>query len=255
MPWSDKGIKGSWIASSAVIHPSVRLGKGLYIGANVVIHENTIIADRVAIHDNSVIGRPKHRPGQPMEYSDGYTIVREDTVIGTNVTIYTGTDIGRRVLVGDGVRIREDCVVYDDSIVGSNSTFQKLVRMGRRSRVIDLSHITNSVIIGNDVFISTGVLTMDDNSFAGKNQNDTNLYAPKIENGAAIGGGAILLPGVIVRKNAIVGAGSVVTKDVEEGTTVMGVPARRKHDIGFDGTPGAPSHAQLGRRPITFDPD
>ena len=226
MAWAEK-YKG--VASTAEIHPTAVIGEGVSIGRNVVIYPHTEIRDGATIYDNSVIGRPTHRAGHNPSFG-ATTVIGQDSVIGSDCTIYTGTWIGKNVLVGDGVRIRENCEITAECIIGSNCTFQNDVVMLPRSRVIDLSHITAGVIIGEGAFVSTGVLTMNDDSFNGNNaEGDSTLNAPKIGAGASVGGGAVLLPGVNVGNGAVVAAGSIVTKDVAAGTTVMGVAAKRRY--------------------------
>lgn len=254
--WSRKNYPRNNIAGTAVISPRVTLGERITIGFGAVIYPHTTIADGVYIGDNAVIGRPTMRPGMKSELNVGVRIGR-DSVIGSSVTLYEGVKIGERVLIGDGVRLRERCSIHDDCIVGSNSTFQRDVIMLEGSRVIDLSHMTNDVIIGRGAFVSTGVLTMDDDSFAGNNPNgDTRLNPPHIWHGASVGGGAILLPGVNVGENGVVAAGAVVTRNVPDGATVMGVPAKEKHDLGYHGVPGSPSHGLLHTAPaFTLEED
>ena len=238
MAWANKTLQaGQVVAASAEINPDAKLGRGITIGRNVVIYQNTDIRDGVTIYDNTVIGRPPHRPGSFAKGHDRLnpTVIGEGSVIGSGTTIYAGTWIGKNVLIGDGVRIRENCEIQTDCIVGSNCTFQNDVIMLFTSRVIDLSHITAGVVIGQGAFVSTGVLTMNDNSFAGNNSaGDAELNAPKIGPGASIGGGAILLPGVVIGEGAVVAAGAVVTKDVLSYTTVMGVPAKRRYEQPVD---------------------
>ena len=210
--------------------PKALVGKNVTIGKNVVLYDGVVIDDDVTIYDNSIIGRPAHRPGHSQFFSSERTYIGPGSVIGSGTTIYTGTWIGKNVLIGDGVRIRENCEIMAECIVGSNCTFQNNVIMFPRSRVIDLSHITAGVLIGENAFVSTGVLTMNDDSFNGNNaEGDTTLNAPQIGAGASVGGGAVLLPGVIVGHSAVVAAGAIVTKDVEAGTTVMGVAAKRRY--------------------------
>ena len=247
--WGRKNYPKNNVAGTAVIAPGVVLGENITIGFGAVLYPGTHVKDGVYIGDYAVIGRPTMRPGMKSEMN---TVVHigEDSVIGSHVTLYEGVRIGKRVLIGDGVKLRERCSINDDCIVGSNCTFQRDVIMLEGSRVIDLSHMTNDVIIGRGAFVSTGVLTMDDDSFAGNNQDgDTRLNPPHIWHGASVGGGAILLPGVNVGEGAVVASGAVVTKNVAEGSTVMGVPAKEKHDLGYHGTPGAPSHALLHTAP------
>jgi acetyltransferase-like isoleucine patch superfamily enzyme len=247
--WGRKSYPKNIIAATAVIAPSAVLGERIAIGFGAVIYPGTHIHDNTYIGDHAVIGRPAVRPKRQPETNSPVSI-GEGSVIGAHAVLYEGVRIGRRVLIGDGAKLRERCSIHDDCIVGSNCTFQRDVIMREGSRVIDLSHITNGVIIGEGAFVSTGVLTMDDDSFAGNNQSgDSHLNPPRIWRGASVGGGAILLPGVNVGEDAVVAAGAVVTKNVADGSTVMGVPAREKHDLGYDGTPGAPSHALLHSAP------
>ncbi len=193
------------------------------VAETAVVYPGVTIEDDVTIFPGAVIGRPARRPGAAPVHANIYrTVIGAGSIIGCNAVIYEGVSLGRTVLIGDGATIRERCVIGDNSIVGNNCTFQNDVHMGKNSRVIDLSHITADVHIGDNVFISTGVLTMNDNSM----NKGGSLAPPFICDGAMIGGGAILLPGVDIGTEAIVAAGAVVTKNVEHETRVQGVPAR-----------------------------
>lgn len=220
----------------------VRVEQGVTFIGDVVLGEG------VYIYPGSVIGKPMHRPGSAPGFS-GPVSIGDGTIIGAGVTIYTGVLVGPNVLIGDGVRIRENCTISGDCIVGSNCTFQNDVFMEAGSRVVDLSHITAGVLIGRGAFVSAGVMTMNDDSFAGNHNGDPDLRPPFIAPYASVGGGAILLPDVTIGRNAVVASGAVVTRDVQPDTVVMGVPARRKHDLGYDGTPGTPSHGDLHTAP------
>jgi acetyltransferase-like isoleucine patch superfamily enzyme len=145
------------------------------------------------------------------------------SVIGANAVLYRGVALGRNVLIGDGATIRENSIVDDNSIIGNNVTMQNSVYVGRNSRVLDLSHITAHVSIGDNVFISVSVMTMNDNSMAQGGE----LLPPQIFDGARVGGGALILPGVAIGENALVAAGSVVTKSVDANIRVQGIPAKR----------------------------
>jgi len=183
------------------------------------------VGDGAFIFPGAVIGRPpmgvKSMRIQPSARYSDVTIGR-GSVIGANVVIYAGVDIGDRVLIGDGVTIREDTVIADDAVIGSNSTIQNDVSIGERSRIADLSHVTAGVVIGDDVFWSVGVLSMNDNSMSVKGD----LEPPSVGNSAKIGGGALLLPGVSIGADSTVAAGSVVTHDVPNGERVRGIPAK-----------------------------
>lgn len=210
---------------------------------SVVVYPDVTIEEGVTIFPGAVIGRPPRIAGTVHETPvvNTYTYIGMGTVIGANAVIYQGVQTGTSVLIGDGATIRENCQLHDQSIVGNNCTFQNGVILGARSRVIDLSHITAHVSIGEDSFLSTGVLTMNDNSFARGGE----LKAPYIGHRVRIGGGAILLPGVHVRNDATVAAGSVVTHDVEEGDLVKGIPARSVRDMIVEKKPMEPQPGEV----------
>lgn len=197
------------VDASAIIHPFVTIYPGVWIGPDVEVFEG------------AVIGRPPKVAGivPPKEYIPTTTIGR-GCVIGTNATIYSGVALESDVLIGDGVRIRENSAVGAGSVIGSNSTLQNDVRLGCRVRVVDLSHITAGVTVEDDVFWSVGVLSMNDN------RDGTGLRCMHVGERAFIGGGALLLPGSDVGAGAVVAAGSVVTRPISPGETVRGVPAR-----------------------------
>lgn len=233
---------GSDVAPTAIIAPSAEIGLGTIIHDYVVIEDGVHISSGVEIFPHAVIGRHPRGVGsmanKPADSS--VTFIGRGSVIGTGATLFAGVVLGENVLIGDGTRIRERCTIGPNSIVGSNCTFQNDVQMGQRSRVIDLSHITAGVEIGDDVFISTGVLTMNDNSF----NHGGELLPPSFDTGSSVGGGAVILPGVKIGRHSIVGAGAVVTKSGPDFAIAKGVPAIwRLRPLGDEtGTPGPRPH-------------
>jgi len=90
---------------------------------------------------------------------------------------------------------------------------------------MDGTHLTGRMIVGEDVFISVLVGSMNDNAI-GREGFGSHVAGPHIHDRAVIGGGAMLLPGVVIGCEAIVASGSVVSKSVPAGGSVAGVPAR-----------------------------
>ena len=229
------------IHPTAVVHDSAVIDASAEIGAYAVIGEEVLIGEDVHVFPHAVIGRPPRTAGivPPKEYVPG-VLIGHGCVIGSHAVIYQGVRLAQNILIGDGAKIRENTTIGQDCVIGSNSTLQNDVVLGNRVRVVDLSHITAGVRVGDDVFWSVGVVSMNDN------RNGTGLTAPQIEAKAFIGGGAILLPGVTVGAEAIVAAGSVVTRDVDPRSRVQGVAAKPYytrayddfHDLSYHGTPG-----------------
>lgn len=141
-------------------------------------------------------------------YNPALTEVQEDVTIGT------GSRVGSFTLIHAGARIGAGCTI------GSHCNICHS-QIGDRVSIQTGCHITRGVVVEEDVFIGPGVITLND-----KKMSAGELIAPVIRRGAKIGGGSVLLPGVEIGRNAVVGSGSVVTKSVPDEKTVLGNPAR-----------------------------
>jgi acetyltransferase-like isoleucine patch superfamily enzyme len=134
-------------------------------------------------------------------------------------------------VIPESTNIWQFCVVFPNAKIGVNCNI--------------CSHclIENDVIIGNNVTIKSGVqvwdgIEIEDGVFIGANVTFTNDKYPKSKNsdwkllktkickGASIGAGSTILPGIIIGENAVVGAGSVVTKSIPDNELWLGNPAR-----------------------------
>ena len=145
----------------------------------------------------------------------------ENCVIARDVEVGEGTRIGNFVLIRDTTRIGQGCTI------GSYVDIEGDVIIGNFVSLQSACYITRGVIIEDEVFCGPRIITMNDKRMVYRR---TNLVfersAPRILRGARVGGGSVLLPGVTVGENALVGAGSVVTKDVPNFAIVVGNPAR-----------------------------
>src|SRR5262249_45675171 len=146
--------------------------------------------------------------------------------IGPNAIVYYDVEIGNNTLLGDGASIREKCRIGSFCIISRYVTLNYNSKVGDNTKIMDQTHITGNCIIGNNVFISTMVGTANDNHGGKKGYKEEIIKGPIIEDGAFVGVGASLLPGIRIGKNSIVGAGAVVTKNVEPNNTVLGIPAK-----------------------------
>src|ERR1700749_806601 len=124
------------------------------------------------------------------------------------------------------------CVIGDDVKVGTFVEIQKGARIGNRCKISSHTFICEGVTLEDEVFIGHNVVFTNDRypraTADGKLQTeaDWTCIPTLVKRGASIGSGAVLLCGITIGENAMIGAGSVVTKDVPPGATVAGTPAR-----------------------------
>lgn len=125
------------------------------------------------------------------------------------------------------------CEIGDDVKIGPFVEIQKGVRVGNRCKISSHSFLCEGVVLEDDVFIGHNVTFTNDRYPRATNGNgqlqteaDWNCIATFVKRGASIGSGVTLLCGITIGENALVGAGSVVTRDVPSNTVVAGNPAR-----------------------------
>jgi UDP-2-acetamido-3-amino-2,3-dideoxy-glucuronate N-acetyltransferase len=149
-----------------------------------------------------------------------YQRIAPDVKLGRDVRIY-----GFVNLYG--------CEIGDETKIGTFVEIQKGAKIGDRCKIGSHTFICEGVTIESEVFVGHGVTFINDRypqatNSAGELQTEADwpCQSTVVKRGASIGSGATLLGGITVGENAMIGAGSVVTKDVPPNTTVAGNPAR-----------------------------
>lgn len=145
--------------------------------------------------------------------------IADDVKLGRDVQIYNFVNL-------------YGCEIGDESRIGAFVEIQRGARVGRRVKVSSHTFICEGVEIEDNVFVGHGVIFINDRypravNARGEPQSnvDWRVVATVVRKGASIGSGSTILCGVEIGENAIVGAGSVVTKDVPAGAIVAGNPA------------------------------
>lgn len=129
------------------------------------------------------------------------------------------------------------CEVGDDSRIGAFVEIQKGASIGRRCKISSHTFICEGVTLEDEVFVGHGVMFINDPypraTTGGKLQTDADwkVVPTRIRRGASIGSGAVIMCGVTIGEEALVGAGAVVTRDVPDYAIVAGTPARVKGDV------------------------
>ena len=164
------------------------------------------------------VGYPASRGrGGPLRLGDGARL-RSGTVL------YDASDIGARLQTGHGVIIREECQIGDDVAIWSNSVIDYGCRIGDRVKIHCNCYIAQYSELEDDVFLAPGV-TIANDLYPGDRRSAQLMAGPSIGAGAQIGVNVTILPFVRIGAGALIGAGSVVTRDVPAAVVAFGNPA------------------------------
>ncbi len=153
-------------------------------------------------------------------YSSGRRVIASDVKIGHGVKIYDFVNL-------------YGCEIGDETKIGTFVEIQKGAKIGRRVKVSSHTFICEGVTIEDEAFIGHGVTFTNDlypraTTSSGSLQTDADwkVIPTVVRRGASIGSGSTILCGIEIGEGAIVGAGSVVTKNVPAGMVVAGNPAK-----------------------------
>jgi len=152
--------------------------------------------------------------------------IAPDVKLGRDVRIFSFTNL-------------YGCEIGDEVKIGTFVEIQKGAKIGRRCKISSHTFICEGVIIEDEVFIGHNVTFINDRYPRATNEGGTlqteadwKCIPTVVKRGASIGSGATLLCGITVGERAVIGAGSVVTKDVPAGAVVAGNPARLMKQAG-----------------------
>jgi acetyltransferase-like isoleucine patch superfamily enzyme len=145
--------------------------------------------------------------------------ISKGTIIGKNCFIGYNTVIRPNVTIGDGTHIRSLCFVAEGAKIGKNC------------KIIQLSNLCKDIVLEDDVFFGTGVLTCDTKKISHRRKYKPFGQPPYIKRGSRIGSGVRIIPGVVIAECTMVDVASVVTKDTEPYGQYRGTPARKIKEI------------------------
>jgi acetyltransferase-like isoleucine patch superfamily enzyme len=151
-------------------------------------------------------------------------VLGRDARLRSGTVVYAGSRIGDRLQTGHHVVIREQCELGDDVSVWSNTVVDYSCRIGDRVKIHSNCYIAQYTEIGADAFLAPGV-TIANDLYPGQEASREVMSGPSIGAGAQIGVNVTILPFVRIGDGCLVGAGSVVTRDLPAGTVAFGNPA------------------------------
>jgi len=193
---------------------------------NVSIDKTCIVSNDTKIGEGSKID-----PFVILGFSTGRKIKKTNLEIGNNShirshsVIYQGSKIGENFETGHNVVIREEVEIGNNCKIWSNVYIDYQTKIGNDVHIMEGAEIFERSRIGDNIFIGPNSILI--NSFHPECKYEKKcMKGPIIKKNVNIGGNCVILPRVVINENSLIGAGSVVTKDVPKNSVVIGNPAK-----------------------------
>lgn len=241
----------SIVRGSVELHESVRVGEGCVFDGEtraITVGPESVIGNLVSVHggveldggarigDFVELGHPAKAETQGADptaaservadlvLSSPRTVIGPGCIVRSHSVIYSFVIAGTRLVTGHGAVIREHTTIGDRVVFGTYASCDGYTRIGDDVQVGQYAQLSQAARIGSGSFIG-GHTVFSDNRMAIR-AVEHDLHGAVVEDYVRIGLACVILPGVTIGTDAVVGAGSVVTKDVPSRTVAVGNPCR-----------------------------
>jgi acetyltransferase-like isoleucine patch superfamily enzyme len=153
-----------------------------------------------------------------------------DARLRSGTVLYAGSRIGDRFETGHHVVVREECEIGDDVSVWSSTVIDYGCRIGNDVKIHANCYVAQYTEIGDGAFLAPGV-TIANDLYPGQSDSAEVMSGPSIGAGAQLGVNVTVLPFIRIGDRCLVGAGSVVTRDLPAGSVAFGNPARVRGSV------------------------
>lgn len=190
------------------------------------IYPNVELGDNIIIEDFCIIGCPFR------DYNDEKTVIGDNAVIRAGTVIYAGNRIGDNFRTGNKANIRELNEIGNSVSIGTLSVIEHHVIIRDGVRIHTQAFVPEYTVLDEECWIGPNVV-ITNARFPGHPDAKKDLIGVHVQSNAKVGANVTLLPGVVIGQNSLVGAGSVVTRNVPDNMIVAGNPAKTMREIDY----------------------
>lgn len=214
------------IKDNVIIGDNVVMGDNVYIDYQTIIRNDVQLGTNCMIGANCILGEYQMDFFKDRQYHKHELIIGDSALIRSGTIIYSGSNIGGHFQTGHNVTIREDTVIKNNVSIGTLSDIQGKCEIGNYTRLHSNVHIGRASQIDDCCWIYPYVVLTNDPT----PPSDTE-WGVHVHSFSVLATSSTILPGVEIFSDSLIGAGSVVTKDVEKYSVVVGNPAKHVGDI------------------------
>tara|TARA_E500000178_G_scaffold353674_1_gene420208 strand:- start:698 stop:1288 length:591 start_codon:yes stop_codon:yes gene_type:complete len=185
---------------------------------NYIIYPDVSLGENVLIEEFCIVGIP-------IKEANRECSIGNNSYIRSGTYIYQGNDIGKNFITGNKANIRENNQIGNNVSVGTHSVIEHNVKIGNNVRIHSQVFIPEYSFLEENSWIGPNVV-FTNSKFPNRPDSKKNLIGPKIGKFAVLGANSTILPSIVIGQHSIVGAGSVVTKNVPDFSIVAGNPAK-----------------------------
>ena len=210
------------------VSKSAKIGINVRIGQNAFIHDNVVIGDNSIICENCIIGEPSDDCYNNKNYVNPQTLIGANSLIRSGSILYAGSQFGEYFQTGNMVSIRENTVFGKRCVVGTLSDIQGNAAFGDYCRINSHVQVAAGCVFGNFVFIYPFVVFTND-----PHPPSNYLVGVTVGDFSQIAAASVILPGIKIGKQSLIGANSVINKDVGDFELHSGNPAVKVCSLNF----------------------
>lgn len=204
------------------IGQGVKLGNNVKIADNVTIYDNVEIGDNTIISNDCIIGEPLNGYySDPNSYTNPTTKIGSDSLIRSHTIIYADCSIGDSFSTGHRVTIREKSIIGNNCRIGTLSDLQGHLKIGNYCWLHSNVHVGQETQLGNFVFVYPYVIFTND-----PHPPSSQIMGSTVDDYTQIAVSSVILPGVKIGKHCLIGAHTLVAKNVKDNQLIVGNPGK-----------------------------